>query len=49
MVSALPWIPDFWQGRRVWLSGHTGFKDSWLALYLHAALYTELGLLPSGA
>jgi CDP-glucose 4,6-dehydratase len=34
MVSALPWTPDFWRGRRVWLSGHTGFKGSWLALWL---------------
>lgn len=25
---------DFWRGRRVWLSGHTGFKGSWLALWL---------------
>ena len=31
-VSA--WNPDFWVGRRVWLSGHTGFKGSWLALWL---------------
>ncbi len=26
--------PDFWQGRRVLLTGHTGFKGSWLALWL---------------
>jgi CDP-glucose 4,6-dehydratase len=25
---------DFWQGRRVFLTGHTGFKGSWLALWL---------------
>lgn len=25
----------FWAGRRVLLSGHTGFKGSWLALWLH--------------
>jgi CDP-glucose 4,6-dehydratase len=25
---------DFWRGRRVLLSGHTGFKGSWLALWL---------------
>jgi CDP-glucose 4,6-dehydratase len=25
---------DFWQGRRVLLTGHTGFKGSWLALWL---------------
>ena len=26
--------PAFWQGRRVLLTGHTGFKGSWLALWL---------------
>jgi CDP-glucose 4,6-dehydratase len=25
---------DFWRGRRVLLTGHTGFKGSWLALWL---------------
>ena len=25
---------DFWQGRRVFLTGHTGFKGSWLSLWL---------------
>ena len=24
----------FWAGRRVWITGHTGFKGSWLALWL---------------
>jgi CDP-glucose 4,6-dehydratase len=27
--------PEFWRGRRVLLTGHTGFKGSWLALWLH--------------
>ena len=29
--------PDsaFWRGKRVLLSGHTGFKGAWLALWLH--------------
>lgn len=26
--------PDFWEGRKVFLTGHTGFKGSWLALWL---------------
>ena len=26
--------PSFWAGRRVLLTGHTGFKGSWLSLWL---------------
>ncbi|NMZ69173.1 CDP-glucose 4,6-dehydratase [Pseudomonas peli] len=26
--------PDFWRGRKVLLTGHTGFKGGWLALWL---------------
>src|ERR1700691_5474508 len=29
-----PSARDFWQGRRVWISGHTGFKGAWLWLWL---------------
>jgi CDP-glucose 4,6-dehydratase len=34
-VPALP-DPATWAGRRVLVTGHTGFKGAWLALYLHA-------------
>jgi CDP-glucose 4,6-dehydratase len=31
-------MPDrsFWRGRKVFLTGHTGFKGSWLSLWLHS-------------
>lgn len=34
---------SFWQGRRVLLTGHTGFKGSWLVMMLHS-----LGSVVSG-
>ncbi|AKI02357.1 CDP-glucose 4,6-dehydratase [Hoeflea sp. IMCC20628] len=33
--QALP-DPDFWRGRKVLLTGHTGFKGSWLLYWLEA-------------
>jgi CDP-glucose 4,6-dehydratase len=27
---------SFWKGRKVFITGHTGFKGAWLALWLHA-------------
>lgn len=43
--------PAFWRGRRVLLTGHTGFKGGWAALWLHAmgAEVTGLALAPEGA
>lgn len=40
--------PDFWRGKRVLLTGHTGFKGGWLALWLHrlGAEVTGLALAP---
>lgn len=33
-VEKLAMRPDFWHGKRVFLTGHTGFKGGWLALWL---------------
>jgi CDP-glucose 4,6-dehydratase len=40
--------PAFWSGRRVLLTGHTGFKGAWLAAWLSelGALVYGLGLAP---
>lgn len=34
---------DFWKGRRVFLTGHTGFKGSWMSLWLQ-----EMGAIVKG-
>lgn len=41
---------NFWSGRRVLLTGHTGFKGAWLALWLQqlGAAVTGLALAPTG-
>ena len=40
--------PEFWHGRRVLLTGHTGFKGAWLAIWLArlGARVTALALEP---
>jgi CDP-glucose 4,6-dehydratase len=42
--------PGFWQGRRVLVTGHTGFKGSWLALWLESigARVTGFGRAATG-
>jgi CDP-glucose 4,6-dehydratase len=39
---------NFWRGKRVLLTGHTGFKGAWMALYLHriGAHVTGISLPP---
>jgi CDP-glucose 4,6-dehydratase len=41
---------SFWRGRRVFLSGHTGFKGGWIALLLHSlgARVFGFALAPEG-
>ena len=40
--------PAFWRDKRVFMTGHTGFKGSWLSLWLHAmgAKVTGYSLVP---
>lgn len=40
--------PNFWAGKRVFLTGHTGFKGSWMALWLQqmGAHVTGFALVP---
>ena len=40
---------DFWSGKKVFISGHTGFKGSWLSLWLHSlgSQITGYALAPS--
>ncbi|MBK1631887.1 CDP-glucose 4,6-dehydratase [Thiohalocapsa halophila] len=40
--------PSFWAGRRVLVTGHTGFKGGWLAIWLHrmGARVTGFSLAP---
>ena len=49
MTAAAKPTPSFWHGKRVLLTGHTGFKGSWLALWLGrmGAEVTGLALAPA--
>jgi CDP-glucose 4,6-dehydratase len=35
-MEELEVTPEFWSGKRVFLTGHTGFKGSWLSLWLQS-------------
>lgn len=41
--------PNFWHGKRVLLTGHTGFKGAWMALWLYrlGAQVTGVSLAPA--
>ena len=49
MSTSMQTRPEFWQGRKVLMTGHTGFKGSWLALWLArlGAEVTGLALAPA--
>lgn len=48
LVNPLP-APGFWRGRKVLLTGHTGFKGAWMALWLQrlGAKVTGVALAPA--
>lgn len=48
-MEAVELSPEFWFGKRVLLTGHTGFKGGWLALWLQSwgAQVTGFALAPA--
>ncbi len=44
MTTGLNADPAFWKGKRVLLTGHTGFKGSWLSLWLQSMGATLRGI-----
>ena len=50
-TGALAVTPSFWRGKRVLLTGHTGFKGGWAAIWLSrmGAQVTGLALAPDQA
>jgi CDP-glucose 4,6-dehydratase len=49
-MQAMQIHPEFWRGRRVLLTGHTGFKGAWMSLWLGGlgAEVTGYALAPAG-
>ena len=37
---------SFWKGKRVFVTGHTGFKGGWLSLWLQSMGAEVMGLFP---
>jgi CDP-glucose 4,6-dehydratase len=50
-MESMAMSPEFWRGKRVFLTGHTGFKGSWLSLWLQqlGAELTGFALAPATA
>ncbi|MGB4811063.1 MAG: CDP-glucose 4,6-dehydratase [Methylophilaceae bacterium] len=48
-MESLGMTASFWRGKRVFLTGHTGFKGSWLSLWLQSegAIVTGYALNPT--
>jgi CDP-glucose 4,6-dehydratase len=42
-VEGLEMNPEFWRGKRVLVTGHTGFKGSWLSLWLQSLQAQAIG------
>ena len=40
---------EFWKGKKVFITGHTGFKGTWLSIWLDSmgAILTGYALAPS--
>lgn len=51
VLAAMPWEANFWKGKRVLVTGHTGFKGAWLTIWLErlGAEVTGVSLPPSTA
>lgn len=43
-TSSVDLFGDFYRGKRVLITGHTGFKGSWLSIWLHALGAEVIGL-----